>query len=282
MNNPATLVDPSGFQWTLGGLSPELYQGHEAHIIQMSFDWSAQPITRTTQWLDIDGNVIGSQTEIVGWNVVPDPPSRMTEFADWIGSVRLDMDDFAEHGGLLSFIAGRVLQDFVVAPVEDGARAWGEGNLFGVGAAAIGAIFKPARAADKVGDAVGDVVDQVRRVDNVPGSVASLGTKLDNLTQQVARDFDSLPDSQAFTPRQLAAIQQHPNLRSAFRGYNIDQRVRALAARDPDLSRLEGAINRGVDFTDPLTGEIFDLTTFGQLESKFEKFGDAVQVITTN
>jgi RHS repeat-associated protein len=80
MNNPATLTDPSGFQWRDSVLSPGVYyQGHEAHAAAMNMDWKAVPITETHALVnmnDLDGEPFGHHTVVVGWEFVPDERSQ--------------------------------------------------------------------------------------------------------------------------------------------------------------------------------------------------------------
>ena len=109
--------------------------------------------------------------------------------------------------------------------------------------------------------------------------VRSVGSQLNDITLSAAKQIDNLGNA-AFTPKQLAALKNHPYLRAAFRGSAIDKLVRQIVKSDPQLSkRLSGLPNKGVDFTDSLTGEIFDITTMKQALGKFNKYGDNVIVI---
>ena len=67
-----------------------------------------------------------------------------------------------------------------------------------------------------------------------------------------------------------------------FRGSAIDKRVRELVQQDPKLAeRLCGCPNKGVDSTDSLTGETFDMTTPSEMPKKFKKYGPDVQLLNT-
>jgi RHS repeat-associated protein len=115
-----------------------------------------------------------------------------------------------------------------------------------------------------------------------PRTVESLRSPLQQLTTRAAREIDSLGD-QAFTPAQLRAILNNPRLQPLFRGLQIDKMVRKLVEVQPELAaRVTGRINKGVDFTDSATGEIFDITTRAQTQAKIKKFGPKVQVLETD
>jgi hypothetical protein len=66
-----------------------------------------------------------------------------------------------------------------------------------------------------------------------------------------------------------------------FRGYIIDRNVRKVVKETPDLKHLETKPNRGIDFTDPNTGERYEISTWAQLINKINKYiGNFVFVAT--
>ncbi len=69
-----------------------------------------------------------------------------------VGRARLAIDDYTNERGFVLFLVGRVVQDFVLVPIEDSAVAIHGGDYVMVGVAVAGAVFKPVRAADKVVD----------------------------------------------------------------------------------------------------------------------------------
>lgn len=106
--------------------------------------------------------------------------------------------------------------------------------------------------------------------------------RLQKMTTAAAKKIDALGDD-AFTPAQQAAMKKEPYLRPMYRGSAIDAEVREQVANDPQLEgRLNGQPNKGVDFTDNITGQKYDMTTPGQQAAHLNKYGDDTIVLNTN
>lgn len=106
--------------------------------------------------------------------------------------------------------------------------------------------------------------------------------RLQDHTTNAAREVDEAGDK-AFTPRQLAAIKNNPNLRPAMRGNQIDKRARQRVDDDTGFDkRITGKPNKGPDFIDKETGDQYDMTTKGQLEAHRLKYGDDLMHLDTS
>ena len=72
-------------------------------------------------------------------------------FAHAVGDLRQALDDlvFENDGGFAAFYVSRVLQEFVLVPIEDTALAISNRDYTGVGIAVLGGVFKPVGAAKK-------------------------------------------------------------------------------------------------------------------------------------
>lgn len=102
---------------------------------------------------------------------------------------------------------------------------------------------------------------------SAPLAKSQVTARLQRYTTEAARDIDAR-GMNAFTNPQQIAIEQHPQLRAAYRGYQIDKAVRARVEKDPQLQgRLVGKPNKGPDFTDNGPGPDFvDKTTGAEYE----------------
>jgi hypothetical protein len=87
-----------------------------------------------------------------------------------------------------------------------------------------------------------------------PLTKSQVTERLQRYTTEAARDIDARGTA-AFTPAQRDAIKDHPQLRAAYRGYQIDRAVRARVEKDPRLKdRLVGKPNKGR--ISPTTGQV--------------------------
>jgi hypothetical protein len=133
-----------------------------------------------------------------------------------------------------------------------------------------------------------NVPDPVRTLDEIPkggpkAKTTSLRSELERLTNKAAAQVDEA-GAAAYSPKQVRAILRNPEkLFALFRGSRIDALVRQAVQALPVLrDRLFGKPNKGVDFTDRITRETFDMTTASEAASKAVKYGDSVQVIRTD
>ena len=121
-----------------------------------------------------------------------------------------------------------------------------------------------------------------------PGPPATALTKdqvtwrLQHDTTAAARKVDAMGDD-AFTGPQQDAIKEQPWLRPMYRGSAIDAEVRNMVDNDPMLNtRITGQPNKGVDFTDSITGQDYDMTTPGQVAPHLNQYGSNTIILNTN
>jgi RHS repeat-associated protein len=87
--------------------------------------------------------------------------------------------------------------------------------------------------------------------------------KLQEIATRAANDIDSLGNS-AFSPAQLSAIEDHPGLGAAFRGFEIHRRFFSLVADEMPNLRLARPFQFGPDVINEVSWQWWDLTTFAE------------------
>jgi RHS repeat-associated protein len=86
----------------------------------------------------------------------------------------------------------------------------------------------------------------------------------------------------AFTAKQLEAIQKNSNLRPMYRGNRIDVLARKSILTDTELPILKSNYSKGADFVDPVTGKWWDMTTKAQWNSHVNKYGIGGTLLDTH
>jgi hypothetical protein len=100
----------------------------------------------------------------------------------------------------------------------------------------------------------------------------AITSKLQSYVNQAVKKVDDLGD-EAFTPKQLRAMQRNPNLTPMFRGNRIDVKTRELMKNDPLGLKLKSNYTNGPDFVDPTTGRWWDMTTPKSWSAHEKKYG---------
>lgn len=114
---------------------------------------------------------------------------------------------------------------------------------------------------------------------NLPKTTVT--TRLQAHVSKAAKEIDER-GLDAFTNKQLQAIQRNPNLRPMYRGNRIDVKARQYIKADEALIHLKSNYSRGADFVDFKTGKWWDMTTPAQWQKHVTKYGSGGTLLRTN
>jgi hypothetical protein len=110
--------------------------------------------------------------------------------------------------------------------------------------------------------------------DSTAVATRTVTSDLKALTAQAVGKIDA-NGLNGLSDAQVAAVLANPKLYPMFRGTAIDSEVRAAVAADPVLSKLlTGQPNKGVDFTNVLSQQRYDMTTLKDFSAHVDKYGD--------
>ena len=102
---------------------------------------------------------------------------------------------------------------------------------------------------------------------------ARITARLQRLANQVLANFDPAAEC---TPKQLEAIQRRPYLKSMYEGTQKHVLLAGAVAGDPELGPLldlADPFEPAPDFSNPETGDWWDLTTEGEWPAHVRKYG---------